>query len=480
MKPLGGNRPNSIKVKIRRPIDDADSAGHCVHAPTSVEHSPSIQLLGQHSRVLLLQGPNGPFFARLAYFLRDLGAEVWKVNFNRGDDLYYRDVGVIRFSDAMPAWESFLRELLGKMRIDAIVVFGSARRHHRIAARVAKSMGITFWVFEEGYIRPDYITLEKGGVNADSPLAGLQLGDIPAVPAAPKRRRFKHPFARMAWYSFWYFVAGLLSAKRYPQYRHHKPFGVHEAGLWMRAAYRKYKYRWQEQGLTKALLSDGHPPFFLVALQVYNDSQIRVHSPWRRIEDFIEWTIHSFAYNAPRDTILVIKHHPMDRGHTNYAAVIDECAQRFGAVGRVVYVHDAHLPSLLHRCDGVVTINSTTGLQAMYHRVPVITLGRCFYDKEGLTYQGSLDRFWNDPKPVDMAAYRRFRNYLIHTSQINSSFYADSTLGETADAKRWHKRWRVRFACVGGLVMMDSFSGRAVDMSALFSILHWASNWFVG
>ncbi|KAB0593923.1 capsular biosynthesis protein [Cupriavidus gilardii] len=440
----------------------------------------SVAQLLAYQRILLLQGPNGPFFARLRAYLESRGRQVFKVNFNGGDDHFYRRGTVIRFDGPMPAWERFLCDVVIQRHIDAIVVFGSARRHHRIAARLAKSMGIAFWVFEEGYVRPDYITLERGGVNADSPLTSVEVSQIPTVMPSPKRRTFSNAFSKMAWYSFCYFAAGLLSARRYPDYRHHKPFGVHEAALWMRAAVRKCSYQRQERDVLRMLLSDAHPPFFLVALQVFNDSQIRVHSPWRRLEDFIEWTIHSFAYNAPRDTILVIKHHPMDRGHTNYAAVIDECAQRFGAVGRVVYVHDAHLPSLLHRCDGVVTINSTTGLQAMYHRVPVITLGRCFYDKEGLTYQGSLDKFWNDPKPVDMSAYRRFRNYLIHTSQINSSFYADSTLGETADAKRWHKRWRVRFACVGGLVMMDSFSGGVVDMSSLFSILHWASNWFVG
>lgn len=473
---LSFKRPQSTAARFagERPSAIPDDGGG---QSTTVA---SFDRLLAHRRILLLQGPNGPFFARLRSYLQSRGRQVTKVNFNGGDDLFYRAGTVIRFNGALPDWEPFLRDVLVQRRIDAIVVFGSARRHHRIAARVAKAAGIAFWVFEEGYVRPDYITLERDGVNADSPLANVMLPDIPPTPAVPRRRVFRHAFRWMAWYSFCYFAAGQLLAARYPDYRHHKPFGFHEAVLWMRAALRKFSYRRQERPIVRALLSDAHPPFFLVALQVFNDSQIRVHSPWRRIEDFIEWTIHSFAHNAPRDTLLVIKHHPMDRGHTNYAAVIQDCAQRFGADGRVVYVHDVHLPSLLHRCDGVVTINSTTGLQAMYHRVPVIALGRCFYAKEGLTYQGSLDDFWNDPKPVDMAAYRRFRNYLVRVSQINSSFYADSTLGETAGAKPWHKRWRVRFACVGGLVMMDSFSGRAVDMPSLFSILHWASNWFVG
>ena len=40
-------------------------------------------------RVLLLQGPVGPFFTRWAEDLRQAGAQVFKVNFNAGDWFYY-------------------------------------------------------------------------------------------------------------------------------------------------------------------------------------------------------------------------------------------------------------------------------------------------------------------------------------------------------------------------------------------------------
>ena len=46
-----------------------------------------ISLLGK--KVLLLQGPVGPFFHGLAQDLRAVGAEVHKVNFNGGDKLFY-------------------------------------------------------------------------------------------------------------------------------------------------------------------------------------------------------------------------------------------------------------------------------------------------------------------------------------------------------------------------------------------------------
>jgi capsular polysaccharide export protein len=221
------------------------------------------------------------------------------------------------------------------------------------------------------------------------------------------------------------------------------------------------------------LLASDHPHFFLVPLQVYNDSQIRMHSPWRRIEDFIEWTVHSFAEHAPLDSVLVFKHHPMDRGHTDYASTIEACATRYGASGRILYIHDAHLPSLLHRCIGLVTVNSTTGLQALFHRVPVIALGRCFYAKAGLTYQGPLDAFWNDPGAVDMRIYLQFRSYLIRVSQINLSFYAGGTLIAVPRRGGWDmqkgKLLRLLFAI--GLVAADSYSGTGWDIGATVNVL---------
>ena len=446
-----------------------------IHMPgrEALPAGASFAQIAQYRRVLLLQGPNGPFFARLRDFLVAAGRQVVKVNFNGGDDLFYREGDIVRFTEPMVAWRSFLRKLLGDRRIDAVVVFGTCRRHHRVAAQVAASMGIAFWAFEEGYVRPDYITLERDGVNAESPMGRLAIPDVPRLPDPPKPRRFAHSFRNMALYSFGYFAAGMAGVRHYPLYRHHKRFGWHELVRWVKSAWRKGLYHWQERGLRKRLLASDHPHFFLVALQVYNDSQIRVHSPWRHMQDFIEWTIHSFAQRAPADSLLVIKHHPMDRGHTDYTAAIDTCAARFGVEGRVLYIHDAHLPSLLHRCMGLVTVNSTTGLQALFHRVPVIALGRCFYAKPGLTFQGPLDAFWNDPGAVDMGAFKRFRNYLVRVSQVNSSFYADDMLVPVPERRGWlgHHTTLARSVCVVGLLAADAYSGRSWGLTAAVNLL---------
>ena len=42
-----------------------------------------------YQRVLLLQGPIGPFFRRLARFLEERGTDVFKINFNAGNKPEY-------------------------------------------------------------------------------------------------------------------------------------------------------------------------------------------------------------------------------------------------------------------------------------------------------------------------------------------------------------------------------------------------------
>lgn len=51
------------------------------------------------------------------------------------------------------------------------------------------------------------------------------------------------------------------------------------------------------------------------------------------------------------------------------------------------------LPALLRYGKGMVTLNSTSGLSALIHHMPVKVLGRVHYDIPGMTFQGSLADF---------------------------------------------------------------------------------------
>src|SRR5262249_49694327 len=118
-------------------------------------------------RVLLLQGPVGPFFARLAEVLRTVAAEVHKVNFNGGDYLFYPK-GAIAWRSPMDQWPDFLAALLRERQIDIVLLFGDCRPIHRLAHKVAVRHGVRVGAFEEGYVRPNFITFEQFGVNGYS------------------------------------------------------------------------------------------------------------------------------------------------------------------------------------------------------------------------------------------------------------------------------------------------------------------------
>jgi len=92
----------------------------------------------------------------------------------------------------------------------------------------------------------------------------------------------------------------------------------------------------------------------------------------------------------------------------------------------VIYIHDIRLPSLLPVIKGFITVNSTLALQALYHHIPVITLGRSFFNKPGITFQGSLDEFWKSPGKVDAQKATLLRNYIICNSQVQGSLYTKS------------------------------------------------------
>jgi len=387
------------------------------------------QLLSSQ-RVLLLQGPMGDFFAQLAAWLRTRDISVHKVNFNGGDHWFYRDADALDFRGRLPEFAVWLRHQLQALNVDTVVCFGDCRLYHLRARTVCEQLGVRFLVFEEGYLRPDYITLECDGVNANSrlDLSSMSLQSVEhdhPEPTCPS-------FAAVVWSACLYYLAWMLLHARYPHYQHHRvltPF--QEIVAWLRALRRRVTNAAFDRRKQSFIRANWSGQYFIVALQVHNDSQVRVHSDYDDVTDFIKHTMQSFAQHALPEDCLVIKHHPMDRGYRSYRRLIRHTAKQLGVQHRVLYVCDVHLPSLIKRSKGLVTINSTTGLQALFHAKPVIALGRAIYNRPHLTFQGELKDFWRAPEPVDQLYYWCFRSFLIQHSQLNGSFYGLSPWMDT-------------------------------------------------
>ena len=126
-----------------------------------------------------------------------------------------------------------------------------------------------------------------------------------------------------------------LRNSRYRHYQHYRCNGLIREGLqWLQAGWRKIMYKRPD---TRRLRQFIDKKFYLLPLQVRGDSQIGTHSTYQGMEQVIARSIAAFASSAPKDSHFVIKHHPMDRGYTNYRQLITRLAERFGVAKRVWY-----------------------------------------------------------------------------------------------------------------------------------------------
>ncbi|EAI7130361.1 capsule biosynthesis protein [Campylobacter coli] len=378
--------------------------------------------------VLLLQGPVGTFFHRLAIKMKKNKTKVFKLNFNGGDFLFYPSGKRCKCDEK--DLENFYENFFKEKKIDAIVMYNDCRLIHAKAIKVAKGLGIGIWIFEEGYLRPYCITFEKDGVNANSSLPRdknfylscniLTKESIKEIPGG---------FKFMAFSAFLYWLFSFLLAPFFNNKLHHRTLYPFEFLFWFRSLYRKYLYKFTEKKLNQKIYSL-EKKYFLAILQVYNDTQIKHHYK-KSIEEFIEELILSFANHARAKSYLVFKHHPMDRGYRNYSKLINELSQKYHVEGRIFYVHDTYLPTLLKNALGCITINSTVGLSAILEGCPTKVCGNAFYDFEGLAYPKKLQFFWREAhayKP-NLSLVINFKNYLLNTNQFNGNFYKNSFLG---------------------------------------------------
>jgi capsular polysaccharide export protein len=400
--------------------------------PNSTMHPPKLSgwfhFAGK--KVLLLQGPHGPFFKRVKTELLASGAaKVNKVNFNGGDWLYFPQES-LAYTGSFADWPAYLARLMDEEHFDCVMVFGDCRPIHTAARAVVKDRGAEFWVFEEGYVRPNFITLEQHGVNGHSYLPShretyddWQLETLATENNVPKS------FGAAAQYAMAYFTASMLMWPKFRQYKHHRSLSILDGLKWVRSFVRKQIYASKEAQSLTDLQPAGRRPYFLVILQVASDAQVAVHSSYASISEFITETVLSFSQyvaSSGEDVVLVIKHHPMDRGYSDYSRLIADLEAQHKLAGRLRYIHDQYLPELLGNALGVVTINSTVGLSALDHGTPVIALGEAVYNMQGLTCQDDLSAFWENPNQyvADPDLHEKFHNYVILHTQINGNFYA--------------------------------------------------------
>jgi capsular polysaccharide export protein len=383
-------------------------------------------------RVVLLQGPVGSFFRRAQDHLNANGFEAWRMCFNAGDRLYSRGDRMMNFSGSPETWRSWFSEILKENGFDAVVLFGSERIIHRVAIECAEAAGVPVLCLEEGYVRPGYVTMEFGGNNWRSPIAGklppegfngTRKDGPTAVPSVGS-------FSAMAWSAFQYFtIRALISTPGERRLFHkQKRTLVSEGFYWFKNYYRKFAHVGRNYRISERLLEHHDKKFYIVPLQVHDDTQLgRAANAWNN-QKLILKTIVSFARNAPDGYQLVFKIHPMERGHTRDWNFIRQVSALNDVKDRIHVLDGGSLSLLTRHSAGMITINSTSGLSALHHGVPLAVMGQAIYRHRDLAFcveRGlDLDRFWHDSFVAAPEVRERYLSWLQHECLAGGDFYA--------------------------------------------------------
>lgn len=399
--------------------------------PVPVQPSPATPPPSQPRSVLLLQGLMGPLFRALGKGLMARGHVVHKVNFNGGDRAFWRLPGGIDYRGTLADWPAALRAIIQRHNVTDVMLFGDCRDHHVEAKAVCRELGVRVFVFEEGYVRPDWVTMEEGGVNGNSSLPrdpAWYRQTAAALPPVPPHSRVLSSFRRRALEGLAYNAADVLSRWHYPHWNNHRPWHPLVEGMgWLRKLWRKSDREAAGRALM-ARLAAGGAPYVLFPLQLDSDAQIRIHSPFVGIADALKTVIQSFAAHAPADLRLLVKEHPLDNGVRDWAQETADIARKFKVADRVDYLVGGDIEAIAAAARGMVTINSTTGTLGLALGVPVVVLGHAIYDLPDITCQNGLDDFWANPTPPDAQSFAAFRRVLIDRCLIPGGFFSGEAL----------------------------------------------------
>jgi capsular polysaccharide export protein len=376
--------------------------------------------------LLFLQGPTSVFWRELGSAFSANGHRVLKINCNFGEQWYWRQLSAWNYRGRFRNWRHYLHRFMTTQHVTDVIYYADRLPYHVVAADVARELGVRTFVVENGYLRPDWITLERGGMSAYShfPSDPGKIRQIAAQAAEPDLTdRYLHrPFTE-DFHEANYHNVEFLFRTHFPFYRPDRDTNTFvNIASGLRRRFRRKELDRRADAVIGQLIA-GKLPFFLVAMQTQGDYQIRDNSPYTGIGDMIEEVAVSFAAHASPSHKLVFKLHPHDNAVVNWRQTIAEAAARHGINGRVETIDGGDLVTLFAIANGVVTVNSTVGLRAIRNGCPVKCLGAAIYDVPGLTHQGGLDTFWSHPAAIDRGMADAFVRAINGTIQIKGSFY---------------------------------------------------------
>ena len=384
-------------------------------------------MTAQRRRVFLfLQGPPSSFAKLLSDELERRGQRTLRVNLCAGDKLNWRKKGAVDFRGKFEEWAGFIEQLMRREGVTDVLYYADRLPYHKVAAAVARKLGAQPVTYEFGYLRPDWITLERGGMSAYShfPNDPDVIRDLAKqLPPIDGETKYPYKFRHEASHEVVFNLSQVFAPFLFPNYdadKYYHPlvdYLSYVPGLLS---------SWINHKLAKAVTQKVKRqkfPFFLLPMQMQSDYQVRANSPFTHLSEVIDMTIRSFAQHAPKNARLIFKVHPLDNGLEGWSKIVKRIARDAGVWKRVYLINGGKLNVMLNRVRGTILINSTVGLHAMRANCPTKVLGAAVFDIPGLTFQGSLDEFWTKSEPPDPELRDDFVRVIGNTIQVKGNFY---------------------------------------------------------
>jgi len=287
------------------------------------------------------------FSTSLAACCAVAGAGVWGVGFNAGGRAFwFHGASYIPYQGRPEDWPDRFDALVAEKGVTDIVLYGDTRPIHAEVVARARRAGLYVHVFEEGYLRPFWVTYERGGSNGNSRLMRLSVDEMRTALERSDMDTFLPPghwgdMRQHVFYGALYHWFVMFRNGKYRQFRPHRDLPVaREFHLYLNRLLMT-PVQMAERGLATFRIRHGGFPYHIALLQLEHDSAFQKHSPFSTMTEFLELTIDGFAQGAPGHHHLVIKAHPLENGRVPLRREIRRLTKQAGVAGRVCITCEA-------------------------------------------------------------------------------------------------------------------------------------------
>ncbi len=278
----------------------------------------------------------------------------------------------------------FLKDFFARYRIHYYVGYKDDTLFNTIPIFVAKKMNIPQILVNEGrFAEPgtifcrnnfsnNYLWNDTDDVSWEDIISMYENLDIIREELTKKRIHYKFPNIKRI-LEYYNFRRKQVKISKYEKYTMPNNLSLHYNAMFVLPTIREIfnKYFFQKPDFSEK--------YFLFPLHYMKDAQITLREPFLKQLDLIS----TISKALPMEVKLYVKPHPHYQGS-------DSKIRDFSRMAKLknvrIIIPSTSVYDLIKNSLGVMTINTTTGFEALMYNKPVIAFGHDFYCREDLCY----------------------------------------------------------------------------------------------